>query len=346
MASRDWYRLKLVALSAFPTLPPLVLVGYYAGLPWVAPALVFIGIPILDFLIGPDPTGALAKPGSRLAVAWLRAIPRLYAVLWMPMLAWGAYIFANEAIGSAAAWLLVSVAVASAFATCVAHELLHWPSRLDFGLSRLIMAAVAYGPFTLEHLHHHAYVGVQREGTTPPLGQSVWSFVARNYAFTLRCAWQIERRRQLAKGRSLLANRFVQQWLLTVAIATAFFLIGGMWGLVLFAAQAAFGIFTTDYVNYAQHYGLSREPGAPRRAELSWNSNNFLTNAFTLNITRHIHHHEDASVPYYDLQYTGGMPLLPAGYLALFFPAMIPPLWRRLMDERALRFAQPAPVPA
>ena len=336
---------KVVAFSLFPVLPPLVLIGYYVGLPWVVPAFVFIGIPLVDLLIGEDRTRGVKQPRA-LVVALLRFIPRLYVPLWLGMLGWAAYVLAYEASGARAAWLVVSAAVASAFATCAAHELLHWPSKLDFALSRLIMATVTYGPFTLEHLHHHAYVGVQREGTTPPLGQSVWSFVAKNYAFTLRCAWHIERRRQLAKGRSLLANRFVQQWLLTVVIAAAFFVIGGMWGLALFAAQAAFGIFTTDYVNYAQHYGLSRPADAPSRPDLSWNTNNFITNAFTLNITRHVHHHEDASVPYYDLEYIDGMPLLPAGYLALFFPAMIPPLWRWLMDERALRFAHLEAAPA
>lgn len=346
MASKHWSYFKVLAFSAFLAVPLLVFLGYYAGPPWLAPAVVFIVIPLLDFLIGSDRSWPLDTYAQRSFVTWLRMIPRLYVFLWVPMLAWAAHTVAYQATGTAAAWLLVSAAIASAFATCAAHELLHWPSRFDFGLSRLIMATVAYGPFTLEHLHHHAYVGVQREGTTPPLGQSVWGFVVRNYAFTLRCAWRIERRRQRAKGRSILTNRFIQQWALTGAIAAAFFLIGGTWGIVLFAAQAAFGIFTTDYVNYAQHYGLSREPGTPQRADLSWNSNDFLTNAFTLNITRHVHHHEDANVPYYDLEYIDGMPLLPAGYLAVFFPAMIPPLWRWLMDERALRFAHPEPVPA
>jgi alkane 1-monooxygenase len=157
-----------------------------------------------------------------------------------------------------------------------------------------------------------------------------------NYAFTLRCAWRIERRRQVANKRSWLGNRFVQQWLLTSGIAAVFLAIGGAWGLLLFAAQAAFGIFTTDYVNYIQHYGLSRVQDAPSRPNLSWNSNYFLTNAFTLNITRHVHHHEDATVPYYDLEYIADMPLLPSGYLTLFLPAMVPAIWRRLMDRRTL----------
>ena len=55
-------------------------------------------------------------------------------------------------------------------------------------------------------------------------------------------------------------------------------------------------------MNYAQHYGLSRTPDAPSRPDLSWNSNNFFTNAFTLNITRS------------DIQhvYVGGSTIAPA----------------------------------
>jgi len=351
MSARRWYYIKLAAFSTFPTVPLFVVAGYYADMPWLVPAFAFIGIPVMDLLIGPDGTEPLERPAPRIAIVWLRAIPRLYVFLWLATLAWAAHTFATEATGPSAVWLVVSVAIASAFATCVAHELLHWPSVFDRGLARLIMATVAYGPFPFEHLHHHAKVGVPTEGTTPPLGQSVWSYLVNNVLFTLCSGWTIERRRQLAKRRPLIGNRYLQQWLLTAVIVVVFVMIGGGWGLVLFLAQAAFGVFTTEYVNYAQHYGLSREADAPARGSLSWNSNSFVTNAFTLNITRHVHHHLDADVPYYDLKYIDSMPLLPAGYLTLFFPAMVPPVWRRLMDSRTraclnTRTSKPPPSPA
>jgi alkane 1-monooxygenase len=339
MTPRSWYYAKLAAFSAFPFVPLLVPVGYYAGIPWLAPAFAFIGIPVLDLLIGADRTRPLERSAPRVAIAWLRTVPRLYVFLWLGTLIWAAQALPSESAAPMAAWLLVSVAVATAFATCVAHELLHWPSAFDRALARLIMATVAYGQFPIEHLHHHATVGVPSEGTTPPLGQSVWSFVATNALFTFRSAWRIERRRQLAKHLPLIRNRFVQQWLLTGVIIGVFAIIGGVCGLILFFAQAAFGLFTTEYVNYAQHYGLNRKTDAPPRGSLSWNSNGFMTNAFTLNITRHVHHHLRADVPYYDLAHIDSMPLLPGGYLALFFPAMIPPVWRRLMDARAQQFA-------
>ena len=84
-------------------------------------------------------------------------------------------------------------------------------------MSRLTMASVAYGQFVTEHLHHHATVGIVRAGTTPPLGESVWSFVLRNAAFSFRNSWRIERRRQLSGGKPLLRNVYVQQWLATAA---------------------------------------------------------------------------------------------------------------------------------
>jgi len=339
MTPHSWYYAKLTAFSAFPFVPLVVPVSYYAGVPWLAPGLAFIGIPVLDLLIGADRTRPLEGPAPRPAVAWLRTIPRLYVFIWLGTLIWAAHAPTSELAPLTAAWLLVSVAVATAFATCVAHELLHWPSAFDRALARLIMATVAYGQFPIEHLHHHAMVGLASEGTTPPLGQTVWGFVAKNALFTFRSAWRIERRRQLAKHLSLIRNRFVQQWLLTGMIIGVFVIIGGAGALILFIAQAAFGLFTTEYVNYAQHYGLSREADAPARGSLSWNSNSFMTNAFTLNITRHVHHHQRADVPYYDLEHIQSMPLLPGGYLALFLPAMIPLIWRRLMDARAQQFA-------
>lgn len=339
MTPTAWYYSKLVAFSVFPVVPLLAPIGYYAGIPWLSPAFAFIGIPVLDLLIGPDRTQPLERPAPRLATTWLRTIPRLYVFLWLGTLIWAAHTLISEAAGTTAAWLVVSVAIATAFATCVAHELLHWPSAFDRALARLIMATIVYGQFPIEHLHHHAKVGVPSEGTTPRLRQSVWSFVLKNALFTSRSAWRIERRRQLGKHLPPIRNRCVQQWLLTGVIIGVFAVIGGAWGLILFFAQAAFGLFTTEYVNYAQHYGLSRGADAPPRGSLSWNSNGFMTNAFTLNITRHVHHHLRADVPYYDLEHIESMPLLPGGYLALFFPAMIPPIWRRLMDTRAQQFA-------
>jgi hypothetical protein len=89
---------------------------------------------------------------------------------------------------------------------------------------------------------------------------------------------------------------------------------------VLYVVQAVFAIFSLEYINYAEHYGLTREANDPLSGRLAWGSNGFMTNAMTLNITRHAHHYVNPGVPYLELEHLEAMPLLPAGYFALFFP--------------------------
>jgi alkane 1-monooxygenase len=265
-------------------------------------------------------------------------VPHLYVVTWLATLLWAAAALADDAASfGVRVSVLIAVALASAFATCAGHELLHRPGKLDRFMSRLTMATVAYGQFVTEHLHHHATVGIVRAGTTPTLGQSVWSFVLRNAAFSFRNSWRIERRRQLSASKPLLRNVYVQQWLATAAIVVLFVALGGVWGAVLYMVQAVFAIFSLEYINYAEHYGLTRQADDPLSGRLAWSSNGFMTNAMTLNITRHAHHHVNPGVPYHELEHLEAMPLLPAGYFALFFPALVPVLWRAIMDSLALK---------
>jgi alkane 1-monooxygenase len=338
MSPSAWYYVKLLGFSAFPVIPLLAPIGYYARLPWLSPVFVFAVLPILDLLIGPDRTQPLQQPAPRAATLWLYFVPHLYVATWLATLLWAVVALADDSASlGARVSVVIAVALASAFATCAGHELLHRPGKLDRFTSRLTMATVAYGQFVTEHLHHHATVGIVRAGTTPTLGQSVWSFVLRNAAFSFRNSWRIERRRQLSPSKPLLRNVYVQQWLTTGAIVVLFVALGGIWGAVLFFAQAAFAIFALEYINYAEHYGLTRRPDEPLSGRLAWSSNGFMTNTMTLNITRHAHHHVNPGVPYHELEHMKTMPLLPAGYFALFFPALVPALWRAIMDSRALK---------
>ena len=45
-------------------------------------------------------------------------------------------------------------------------------------------------------------------------------------------------------------------------------------------------------------------------------------------------HHLRPSTPYYELHAMHGAPRLPASYFTMFCVALIPPLWRMLMDRR------------
>jgi alkane 1-monooxygenase len=115
--------------------------------------------------------------------------------------------------------------------------------------------------------------------------------------------------------------------------------VWGPVGAAFIAAQAmvAFGILET--INYIEHYGLERRRIAPGRYEAvaawhSWNSSHRVSNWLLINLARHSDHHLAAAKRYQVLDHVIEAPQLPAGYGAMFIAALLPPVWRRLMDPR------------
>ena len=108
-------------------------------------------------------------------------------------------------------------------------------------------------------------------------------------------------------------------------------------------AQAA-GVFAVaiavlEMFNYVAHYGLIRERDAGGRLEPfaphhSWNSSNVLANPVIFNMGRHSDHHTRPSAPYQMLRHIAEAPELPAGYAGSILLALVPPLWRRIMDPK------------
>ena len=75
----------------------------------------------------------------------------------------------------------------------------------------------------------------------------------------------------------------------------------------------------------------------------SWNAPQRYTNWLLFNLQRHSDHHAQAKRRYQALLHHPDSPQLPAGYASMFVLALLPPLWRRVMDQRALA-ASPARV--
>jgi alkane 1-monooxygenase len=126
-----------------------------------------------------------------------------------------------------------------------------------------------------------------------------------------------------------------------VLIAVIF---GGM-GIFYFLAQSFIAIILVETANYVVHYGLLRKtivPGKyePVRPWHSWNSSNWMSNHFLFNIQRHSDHHYKAGRRYQLLRHYDEVPQLPTGYAGMIVLALIPPLWRKIMDSRVLKFRQ------
>ena len=97
-------------------------------------------------------------------------------------------------------------------------------------------------------------------------------------------------------------------------------------------------------MNYLEHYGLLRQrvnSGGRERYERveprhSWNSNNVATNVLLYHLQRHSDHHANPTRRYQALRDFREAPALPTGYAGMILLALVPPVWRRVMDPRVL----------
>jgi alkane 1-monooxygenase len=225
-----------------------------------------------------------------------------------------------------------------------AHELMHRPGRGDRLRADVLLASVLYGHFRTEHLLvHHRHVGTPRDAVTARYNEGFHRFFLRVLPACLRSAWTTEAARLAAKGQPWwdAANPFwryvgLQGLFLLVALA-----LGGWAGLALFGWQALVAVWQLELVNYVEHYGLTRkhlggghyEPVAPRH---SWNATHRASNRLLINLQRHADHHARPDRPFPLLQTWGAAeaPQLPHGYPVMAMAAMVPPVWRRIMNPR------------
>jgi hypothetical protein len=68
----------------------------------------------------------------------------------------------------------------------------------------------------------------------------------------------------------------------------------------------------------------------------AWDSPSRLVNTFLLKLQRHADHHVHAGKRYQQLNTSDASPQLPGGYATMIVLALVPPLWRAVMDPRLL----------
>jgi alkane 1-monooxygenase len=105
--------------------------------------------------------------------------------------------------------------------------------------------------------------------------------------------------------------------------------------------QGVLGFTLLEVVNYLEHYGLARQRNAAGRYEKvderhSWNSNRLATNMFLYELQRHSDHHANPTRRYQVLRHFDTSPQLPAGYARMIVLAVVPAVWRRVMDHRVV----------
>lgn len=224
------------------------------------------------------------------------------------------------------------------------HELMHQKSRLERGLADILLAMVLYSHFRSEHLRvHHLWVGTPRDPVTARYNEGFHRFYPRVLVQCLKSAWKAERAMLTRRGLPVWhgSNPFWRYGALQALMLALAALLGGWEGLALFLWQASVAVWQLELVNYIEHYGLTRrhlgegkyEHVLPRH---SWNAAHRASNWLLINLQRHADHHfkPDRRFPLLQTHPENDAPQLPYGYPAMTMLAMIPPLWKRVMNPR------------
>lgn len=229
-----------------------------------------------------------------------------------------------------------------------AHELVHQRNRTERWLGDVLLAMVLYSHFRSEHLLvHHRYVGTPRDPVTARYNEGFHRFFPRVLWQCLRSSFLAEKAMLARRGLPWWhrSNPFWRYWALEAAMLGLAAAIGGWAGLGLFLVQAGTAVWALELTNYVEHYGLTRKHLGDGRYEHvlprhSWNASHRASNWLLINLQRHSDHHyrPDRRFPLLQTYSESEAPQLPYGYPVMSIVAMIPPLWRRMMNPRVRRW--------
>jgi alkane 1-monooxygenase len=358
-----------------PILPLLGIMGA-TGLDWkwalwIGPIAIFVVIALLDVLLGLDgknpPEEMIDELENNRYYRWVTYayLPFQYAglVAVMYFIAVGnpfaaladlfgavpsAGIFDEVALS---VWDKIGIAVT---AGCVAgigintaHELGHKKESVERWLSKIALAQSFYGHFYIEHNRgHHVRVATPEDPASSRLGETFYEFWPRTVSGSLKSAWELEAKRYKRKGTHPfhLGNEVLNAWVMSVVLFGGLIAWLGVGIAPYLLINIVFGFSLLEVVNYLEHYGMLRakvgpegkqryERVAPRH---SWNSNNRVTNIFLYHLQRHSDHHANPTRRYQALRDFEEAPVLPCGYAGAIVLAVIPPVWRRVMDKKVL----------
>lgn len=327
---------------------PLVIVGSTLGGLFVllVPIYGWVGFSILDAILGTDQENADPSTSDD-DLIWYR----LVTLIWFPLqfivlvlLLWyvprAGHLNLAEKLGLFFGMGVISGSIGINYA----HELMHQKSRLERWLADLLLAGVLYSHFRSEHLRvHHFYVGTPRDPVTARYNEGFHRFFPRVLSQSLVSSWKAEAQMLARAKRPIwhLTNPFWRYAALQTAMLLIAFALSGWEGVGLFALQASVAIWQLELVNYIEHYGLTRRHLGEGKYEHvrpwhSWNAAHKASNWLLINLQRHSDHHykPDRRFPLLQTYSENDAPQLPLGYPVMTAAAMIPPLWRRIMNPR------------
>ena len=310
-------------------------------------ALIYVAIPLLDMVMGTD----LNNPPEEV-VPLLEADPyyrwatyALVPILWIAFLANAWFVGTHDLPWTGVLAIAVNVGVLCGFGINLGHEMGHKKTKLERNLASLVLAMGAYGHFAIEHNRgHHRHVATPEDSASSRMGEGLYRFALRELPGGLFRAWRIEAGRLERHDQRVwsIDNEIVRAGLVTLGVSVALLAAFGPIMIPYLAATYFIGAFHLTMANYVEHYGLLRQKrpnGLYERCQPhhSWNSNHVVSNWALYHLQRHSDHHANPGRRYQSLRHFDDLPTLPSGYFGMFWLAIVPPLWFRVMNPLLLQ---------
>jgi alkane 1-monooxygenase len=343
--------------------PSLAFIGYgawaatgFGGFLWIGPVVILVIVPAIDLLTGLDRSN---PPDDVIEALEQDRYYRWITYLFLPIQYVGFvgafWVLANgdplglqgdlttlDKIG-----LAISIGCIGGIGINTAHELGHKRESHERWLSKIALAQSFYGHFYIEHNRgHHVRVATPEDPASSRMGENFYQFWPRTVVGSLRSAWRLEKRRIGRKGKHpfRIGNDVLNAWLMSAVLWGAMIAWLGVGITPYLLIQAVVGFSLLEVVNYMEHYGMLRQKvgsGERQRYERvdpshSWNSNNVATNVLLYHLQRHSDHHANPTRRYQSLRDFEESPVLPTGYAGMIVLAIVPAVWRRVMDPRVL----------
>jgi alkane 1-monooxygenase len=214
-----------------------------------------------------------------------------------------------------------------------AHELIHRSKRWLHQLGMWVYVTMLFG-------HHTSATAA--DPNTSRKGESFYRYAIRAWVGSFKEGYKAEATRLARINRPAWRNPYLIYVGGAILLIVLAFWAGGAKAALLYillAGHAQTQLLMSDYV---QHYGLERatKDGRPEpvSSRHSWNSPHYYSSALMLNATRHSDHHAHPARAYPALTLPKDAPMLPKPLPLMASIALIPPLWRRIMDPRTDRW--------
>ena len=308
------------------------------GGPW--PLLALLSITVVVFFL--DRIGVAAKTSE----ASGRGVSVAQALAHFALLPLGVWAIADAAYLALSDRVLIYIALGlycGQVSNSNAHELIHAADRWARRLGTAMYVSVLHGHHVSAHLRvHHIHAATDADPNSAAAGTGFYRYAARvlGQEFVAGLRADNAHRARASAHLSALSHPYVAYVGGGVLCLFAAFLLAGLAGVAVLLGVALYAQLQLLLSDYVQHYGLRRatrpdgrtEPIGPQH---SWNAPNWYSSAMMLNAPRHSDHHIRPARAFPALEVdTATMPLLPRSLPVMAVLALMPPVWRRVMDRR------------